>query len=201
MSERRVSHQESVPFSYAGFWPRVGATVIDFVILLPVLALVTWLFWPELSSWQGADRIWVLYSLLIALIYWSYHAGMECSERQATLGKRALGIWVTDLQGRRISLATATVRNSVDWVPSVLFVVDVVFGWDRMFGGMGLFGFLSLAIALVSCAMVGSTLQKQGWHDMVAGCLVMRKVADLGPPPIGSPPSGPLDQDRYSSHW
>ena len=41
---------------------------------------------------------------------WAYFAGMESSERQATLGKSAMGIYVTDLNGQRITFLRATGR-------------------------------------------------------------------------------------------
>ena len=37
-------------------------------------------------------------------VFLSYYVGMESSASQATLGKKALGLKVTDLYGRRISV-------------------------------------------------------------------------------------------------
>ena len=44
---------------------------------------------------------------------WIYSAFMESSFRQATLGKMALGIVVTDLEGRKISFRKAARRYFV----------------------------------------------------------------------------------------
>jgi uncharacterized RDD family membrane protein YckC len=66
------------------------------------------------------------------------------------LGKKALGLEVTDLQGRRISFARATGR---------------FFG--RIISG------LILAIGFI---MAGFTERKQALHDILAGCLVIRRV-------------------------
>jgi len=42
------------------------------------------------------------------LLTWLYHALMESSEWQATLGKKALGLVVTDMAGQRLSFGRST---------------------------------------------------------------------------------------------
>jgi uncharacterized RDD family membrane protein YckC len=84
------------------------------------------------------------------LVNWLYAALLESSSHQATLGKMALGLKVTDLEGRRISFVRATGRH-----------------FAKILSGMVLFiGFI----------MVGFTRRKQGLHDMVAGTLVIRAL-------------------------
>jgi uncharacterized RDD family membrane protein YckC len=73
----------------------------------------------------------------------------ESSEYQCTLGKRVLKIYVTDLEGRRISFGQATGRH---------------------------FGKIVSAIILgIGYIMAGFTEKKQGLHDMMAGTLVKRR--------------------------
>jgi Tfp pilus assembly protein PilE len=84
---------------------------------------------------------------------WLYFALMHSSARQATLGKMAFGIKVTDLAGERVSFLRATGRYFATWVSSILLAV----------------GFL----------MAGLTARKQALHDMIAGTLVVR--ADANP--------------------
>ena len=45
---------------------------------------------------------------LIAALGWIYAAGLECSRWQATVGKRWVGIKVTDTQGERLGFLQAT---------------------------------------------------------------------------------------------
>ena len=83
------------------------------------------------------------------VVVWLYHALMESSSYQATLGKMALGLKVTDSNGQQISFLTATGRY-----------------------------FAKIISALICCIgfmMAGWTQQKQGLHDMMAGTLVVRK--------------------------
>ena len=86
--------------------------------------------------------------LLSILVYWLYFAGMESSKYQATIGKKILGLRVVDLSGYKISFWTSTVRHFGQIFSALIFYI----------------GFL----------MSGWTKQKQGLHDMMAGCLVIR---------------------------
>ena len=74
---------------------------------------------------------------------------METSKFQGTLGKMALGLIVTDLSGQPITFGRAT---------------------GRYFGKI--ISSLTLSIGYM---MAGWTQQKQALHDMMAGCLVLRK--------------------------
>ena len=55
--------------------------------------------------WMPAAALGIIFILIpiIIVVTWLYFALMESSARQATVGKIALGLFVTDLQGRRIS--------------------------------------------------------------------------------------------------
>lgn len=88
-------------------------------------------------------------NLLGIIVGWLYHAWLESSTVQATPGKLALGIMVTDLEGGRISFGRASVR----------------------FFGM----FVSAFIFLIGFLMVAFTRRKQALHDIIAGCLVVNR--------------------------
>ena len=140
--------------TYAGFWRRLGAYFIDYILMFIVQALLIFLhgllLYPDVAEPESLSAVYG--PLTVAAIYviclWLYFAGMESSSKQATLGKMALGIKVTDLQGNRISFWRATGRN---------------------FGK--LVSVLGLGIGLL---MVGFTAKKQGLHDKMAGCLVIQ---------------------------
>jgi uncharacterized RDD family membrane protein YckC len=74
---------------------------------------------------------------------------MESSRYQASLGKMALGIVVTDLSGQRISFGRATGRHFAKIISKITIYIGYM--------------------------MAGWTQQKQALHDMIAGCLVIRK--------------------------
>jgi len=82
---------------------------------------------------------------ILQLLYWPV---MESSARQATFGKSLMGLEVTDLQGNRTSFIKSLVRNLAKILSSLIMMI----------------GFLLAAF----------TARKQGLHDMLAGCLVVR---------------------------
>jgi uncharacterized RDD family membrane protein YckC len=88
---------------------------------------------------------WVRIAAAIA-IGWAYKAGMESSRYQASLGKMAMRLKVTDLDGSPISFGRATARYFSKYLSLVAFGI----------------GYL----------MVGFDEQKQGLHDRIAGTLV-----------------------------
>jgi uncharacterized RDD family membrane protein YckC len=73
---------------------------------------------------------------------------MTSSPRQATLGKMALHLKVTDKDGRRLSFLHATGRHFAKWING--FTMNI--------------GYI----------IAGLTERKQGLHDMIAGTYVIR---------------------------
>lgn len=154
---------------YAGFWLRFVAYLIDaiiigipFAVVFGVLAVATGASAALSNIHPGEEPpealialfgVGFIFSLvLVALIGgWLYYAMMESSSWQATLGKRALGLYVTDMEGRSISFARAS---------------------GRFFGKL-VTGLIPLAIGYI---MAGFTAKKQALHDMIASCLVLRKA-------------------------
>ncbi len=136
-------------FSYAGFWRRAVALLIDSMILTVIGAAVG----LALSLQQvtpGVGGAWVdAYGQLLGLVVaWVYYAGLESSSHQATLGKMVFNLRVTDLQGQRISFVRATGRH---------------------FGKI-----LSSLLLMIGYLMAAFTDRKQALHDILAGCLVLR---------------------------
>jgi uncharacterized RDD family membrane protein YckC len=149
---------------YAGFWLRVGAYFVDGFVLT-VLTLCV--FGYSATEWDyhiGQTRsimsapgqfnpaflkteAW--FQAFNTVAAWLYFALMESSSRQATLGKMLVGIFVTDLNGERISFGRAT---------------------GRFFAKI-----LSALTCYIGFLMAGCTERKQALHDMIAGTLVVRR--------------------------
>jgi uncharacterized RDD family membrane protein YckC len=83
------------------------------------------------------------------ILNWLYYTLFEASSKQATLGKMALGIKVTDLDGEPITFARANGRY-----------------WAKI---------ISTLTLLVGYIMAAFTERKQALHDILAGCLVVQK--------------------------
>ncbi|HVB97881.1 MAG TPA: RDD family protein [Candidatus Dormibacteraeota bacterium] len=162
-SEAAASADGLVRTAYAGFWLRLTAYAIDVLILsaatLIIMVPLAPLFFgtkPPQPPMPGESLrpaamlfVWTVWGLSI-IGSWLYFALFEISSWQATPGKRVLGLFVTDMQGRTISFARATAR---------------------FFGKI-----LSSATLLIGYFMIGFTAKKQGLHDMLADCLVLRRI-------------------------
>lgn len=133
--------------------------VIQWIVVLPVLALVGLLAASAVSS--GINETGVIgmagtiigtamiTHLALIVLLWLYFAIMESSKFQGTVGKIAIGLVVSDLEGNRISFAGAT---------------------GRCFGKI-----LSSMILMIGYILAGFTQKKQALHDMLDGTLVWRK--------------------------
>jgi uncharacterized RDD family membrane protein YckC len=158
----------AIPSPFAGFWLRLVAYIIDslltlcgiVVIVLLVAAVVGFgSFRNAFDNADPADDVLtaaIVFSicggiLLIIVGAWLYYAAMESSSYQGTLGKMALGLIVTDLQGRRVTFGRASGR----------FFAKIITG------------LIPFALGYV---MAGFTEKKQALHDMIASCLVLRKT-------------------------
>ncbi|MGH9528894.1 MAG: RDD family protein [Terriglobales bacterium] len=149
----------AIPARYGGFWIRFVAAVIDGIVVQAVVmpfafivGVLVGVVGAVSTTGQGLSMI-TMTPIIISgtfglLVSWIYEAAMESSSRQATLGKMAFGMKVTDLQGNRISFARATARHFSK--------------------------FLSALILFLGYIMAGFTAQKRALHDMIAGTVVRR---------------------------
>jgi uncharacterized RDD family membrane protein YckC len=154
---------------YAGFWLRFVAYLIDSVILgifvmvlfIPFFFLIGGAALIETLPRHRVDRLEgeqlgavltmiFLFAAIGILVKWLYFAYLESGEKQGTWGKQLLGVYVTDLEGNRISFGRASGR----------FFAKIVSG------------LIPLGLGYI---MAGFTERKQALHDMIASCLVLRR--------------------------
>ena len=80
--------------SYAGFWKRVIAYLIDtFIIAFPVTMIFGTVI-PEVMKTDNVEVTSVAVSMpqvIMLVASWVYFAGLESSAWQATIGKKMLG--------------------------------------------------------------------------------------------------------------
>ena len=138
--------------SYAGFWKRFFAVIIDSLILGFLMFFLMFFIGFFIGGMLSEPETMAQFSnfgmLIDVVIIWLYYALQESGVQQATLGKRLLGIYVTDTDGERISFARATIRYFSKYLSSIFMI-----------------GFI----------MAGITEKKQGLHDMIADTLVVNR--------------------------
>src|SRR5262249_17425189 len=97
--------------TYASFWRRLGAYVLDLGLFMLglVLFFVAWALAIDLLIKQGfSDYIIGGFLFPPFIVDWLYEVMMVRSLAQSTLGMRALSIFVTDRSGERLSFGRAT---------------------------------------------------------------------------------------------
>ncbi len=155
--------------SYAGFWLRFVAWIIDSIVLGVIIAILSLLTYRGLASLMTANGAGmrqiheVYHGLGIFLrlgLWWLYFAIMESSVKQATLGKLALGLRVTDLEGKRISFARASGRLFSKILSGIIFCIGYM--------------------------MAGWTVRKQALHVLMADTLVLKRVMNFPRPREGT---------------
>lgn len=149
---------------YVGFWARVGASIVDTILLLFVIAPILTAvygpdYWADSRLLQGpVDFLlnWVLPAVAVILFWMA---------RQATPGKMLIGAKVVDA----VSGGKPTTRQ---------FIIRYL---GYYLSTIGLFlGFVWVAF----------DPRKQGWHDKLAGTVVVR-ARHRGPQPVSFTGSAP----------
>jgi uncharacterized RDD family membrane protein YckC len=161
--------------SYANFWARFAAVLLDAVVLYIPTSIVSAVIFANFGGYAAIAKLaainsaadeaqtaeamsqfiaailpaYLLSLAITILAMWLYNALMESSAKQATLGKMALGIVVVDLSGKRISFARAT---------------------GRFFSK-----FLISSILLIGYILAAFSEKKQALHDLIAGTLVVNR--------------------------
>jgi uncharacterized RDD family membrane protein YckC len=155
---------------YASFGRRFVALILDIIIvgvvqsfvIVPVLAVLGLSLVPDIQNASNMDdptqaigmaakimgaigTLWI-FSACISFFYFSL---LESSKFQGTIGKMAMGIVVTDMEGNRISFGKAALRAIGRYV--------------------------SYVILLIGFIMAAFTDKKQALHDMIASTLVIKK--------------------------
>jgi uncharacterized RDD family membrane protein YckC len=135
------------PVHYVGFWARVGASLIDTILLMMVivpvaLALVGKDYFDPART-LGSMQIlleWIFPAVAV-LVFWAY--------RSATPGKMVINAVIVD-------------ADTLDKPSTAQFI------------GRYLGYYVSIIPFCLGLLWVGWDKRKQGWHDKLAGTVVIR---------------------------
>jgi len=139
---------QSNELEYVGFWPRVGAALIDTILIgVIIFPILTAIYGSE--YWTGDDFIkgpadflfsWVLPAVAIVMLW---------ILKQATPGKMAISARIVDAE-------TGEVPSTGQWI--------------IRYAGY----YVSMIPLFMGIFWVGFDRRKQGWHDKMAGTVVVR---------------------------
>lgn len=140
-----------LPPQYGDFWSRGLAAFIDgivvnvgyYAVFLPISLMLRYGGEPESTTFE-------VFGLILSFaMTWLYEAIAVSSQWQATVGKTALGLIVTDLEGNRLSFVDATGR----------YIAKI----------------LSAILLMIGYLIQPFTAKRQALHDILAGTLVVKK--------------------------
>jgi uncharacterized RDD family membrane protein YckC len=133
---------------YVGFWPRVGASLVDTIlIMLVAFPILTGYYgsgyWLDTRFIVGPFDFLVSYVFPFAAVVWFWRS------LQATPGKMLIGARVVDAEtGQPLSVGQCVLRY---------------LGY-----------FVSMIVVLLGYIWVAFDARRQGWHDKIAGSVVVR---------------------------
>ena len=164
-------------------WRRVAAYLVDYAILFTALisvqAGIVALgrgFPYRLLQWGWQIELWVLLS--ISLPSWLYFSLTESSARQATLGKRLLGLQVMTVNGERLTFWQALLRTLIKLIPweftHLTLLVPTPLWWDA---SPTLRPGLAIVYILLGAYLVTMLLnpRRQSIHDLIVRSVVVRR--------------------------
>jgi uncharacterized RDD family membrane protein YckC len=137
-------------FEYAGFWVRVGAALIDtilmMIIILPILTLIYG------KDYLASDSFFFgFWDLMLNYIFPAFSVILFWVYKSATPGKMALHLKIVDAEtGQAVSAGR---------------LIGRYLGY-----------YVSIIPLLLGLIWVGIDKRKQGWHDKLAGTVVVRNT-------------------------
>ena len=109
------SHRAPFHMTYAGFWHRFGAGVVDALLFTPLCVLSFW------AMGEGATLA-VVVSAAVSVAYYAYSIVGHALWGQ-TIGKRVAGVRVRSVGGAPLTWAIAFRRSSVDVAIGILSLI------------------------------------------------------------------------------
>src|SRR4030042_3204471 len=114
--------QEGIAVEYAGFWVRLGACLIDVIILGIISSIIVFALY-EASDWEEKDLFFLFYgvALLTVICFIISIAYYVCfwTWRGQTPGKIALGIKIIRTDGSSIGLGRSILR----YICYIIFII------------------------------------------------------------------------------
>lgn len=133
---------------YGGFWVRFVALVLDYAIVFLIMLAALFALLAVKATVGMDSTVELIASLVLSFAPYFYWPVMESSGWQATVGKRVMGLEVTDADGNRLSFPRALLRSLAKIISGIPIGI----------------GFLIAAF----------TARKQALHDIIVKTLVVR---------------------------
>jgi uncharacterized RDD family membrane protein YckC len=148
---------------YGTVQQRILAFIVDVMILLVAIGILEAVGIPVFDDFRTVDVVvdgatetqtkieYSVTGIVVTLaLIWGYYVGFEVSKYEATPGKIAMALRVTDLEGRRVGVIRSSIRHFAK--------------------------LLTLATLSIGFFIAVFTRKRQTLHDLIAGCVVISKT-------------------------
>lgn len=136
---------------YAGFWIRVGAAFIDTILIMAIIAPILTMIYGQ-EYWLGDQYYFGIWDLLFNYIFPAVAVILFWIYKSATPGKMVLSLTIVDSRtGQKPSAGKLVGRYLAYYIAAIPLLLGII--W------------------------VGFDKRKQGWHDKLAGTVVIRNTA------------------------
>ena len=150
------------------FWPRVGALLIDFIIIGIfgfILGMVFEDFFVSIGN-QG-----LIFGLLISLIYFSI--GNSVISKGQTIGKKVVKIKTVNSEGKSISIQKSLLRATALFAPYFLINYPIP-GVDELSAVNAIKGTILISALIgIIILFVANKSTRQSLHDLLLGTFVV----------------------------
>lgn len=175
---------------YAGFWRRLGASLIDALIYIPIYILLLFAYRTSLT--------WLIPAIILNTVFYALYTVFFHYKYGATLGKLAVGIRVTQPDGSKISFQHALLRSSIDLSLAVLYTIwelialasmdlayfnslpkEYMVRWGYIYSylpwGFQIFEYANYIWIFSELIVLLFNKRRRALHDFIAGTVVIRK--------------------------
>lgn len=179
--------RESGELRYSAFWQRVGATLIDFLILSPLIALDFFM--------EGRSRMYHLYALAPAELLSAFLYLFMVVKYGGTPGKLLMGLRIARLDGAVVTWKEAALRYAPLWLLNIalsLVTIGAALGMtdeayksleylersdamDAQAPMIQVLAWLMMAWMFASLVAMLANDKRRTLHDFIAGTVVVRK--------------------------
>jgi uncharacterized RDD family membrane protein YckC len=159
IKHKEMPQMQNEGIEYAGFWVRTGATIIDTLLtMLVTFPLTIYLYGWDYFSAENKGFFAGPADFLISWVFPAVAVIMFWSLKQATPGKMAISAKIVDADTGKPASTPQLIGRYFAYILSTL-PLCLGFFW------------------------VAFDKRKQGWHDKLAGTVVIKKI-NTGPDPV-----------------
>lgn len=172
LDDTLLDSESKKKLKYASYGKRVGAALIDLIIVIAMMIGINMVSsaFLDVTSFQGDSANFEFYlylSLALRVIaiaaFVLYYTLMESSKKQATLGKKAVGIYVGNADGEKINFGFSLLRIISKLIWWIVAFICLLFQFP-----LGIILIICIILSLIALLMPLWRDDCQALHDRIS---------------------------------